>query len=105
MAMDKNLFKRADLHQISSFILFQEQAITQAESYEERLEKAKKITSDILEEVTLGKMSVSEAQIELVDAFDIYQEVYMEIGMKVGSRILVQLLFKDDNPDSKNTFK
>jgi len=103
--MDKNIFKRVDLRQICSFILFREETIPQVESYEEQLDKAKSLAYDVLKNVSEGTIDISTARGDLSEAFEIYEETCTEIGMKLGARMLFQLLHKDDNPDAKDTLK
>lgn len=103
--MDKNIFKRVNLQQISSFILFREETATSIESYEERLQSARKTAFDALKDVKDGKMDDLSAQDNLIEAFEIYEETCVEIGMKLGARMLSQLLHKDSNPDNNSIFK
>ena len=103
--MDENIFKRADLRQICSFILFREETVTQTESYEEQLRKARILAYNVLKNVSDGKLEASDAKEDLNEAFYMYQEIYTEIGMKLGARMLFQLLHKDDNTEAKNIFK
>ena len=103
--MNRNILKRADLRQICSFILFQEETVAQTESYEEQICKTKNLAYKILENVSDGKLEVSDAKGDLSEAFDTYEEICIEIGIKLGARMLFQLLCKDDEPEAKNIFK
>ena len=86
--MDKSVFERADLQQLCSFILFQEETTTQTGSYEERIEKAKKCAYKEL------KNALDDEAIEdtLSEVFGTYQTIYTEIGIKLGAEIMLQLL-------------
>jgi len=93
--MDKDVFKRSDLRQLCSFMLFREETMeqTQVLSYEEQMAQAKELVYNILESVSEGKMASDTARGELSEAFDIYKEVCTEMGAKLGARILSQLLY------------
>ena len=101
--MNKNILERANLRQICSFILYQEETVAQTESHEEQISKVRKLAYDILENVSNGKLEVEEAKEDLSNVFDTYEEVYAELGMKLGARILYELLCRDTNSKLKNS--
>ena len=103
--MGRDIFKRADLRQICSLILFQEETVSQTESYEEQLNKARNLAYDILKNISDGKLDDLTAKEDLSEVLQIYEEICTEIGMKLGARMLFQLLHKDDSSDAKNIFK
>ena len=96
--MDKDVFKRSDLRQLCSFMLYREQTTDeiQALSYEKQMDKAKNLAYNILESVSKGEMDSDTAREELTEAFDTYKEVCTEMGTKLGARILSQLLHTNE---------
>lgn len=90
--MNTDIFKRADLRQISSFILFGEETEIKTGSYAKQIEEARNLAYEILEKLSEGEINISTAKLELSDVFDIYEEICTEIGMKLGAKLLNQLL-------------
>jgi len=97
----KEIFKRADIKQIRSFLLdgdgeFDDDCYG---TYEERLNRnSEDIINTLRNIISKDGENVNElhdAMRELTVAFLTYRDVFSEIGMKVGARLLFQLLFDD----------
>ena len=61
--------------------------------------------TNILENVSNGKLEVSDAKEDLSEVFETYEEICSEIGMKLGARMLFQLLSEDGNPEANNIYE
>jgi hypothetical protein len=88
-----NIFKRANLQQIRSFLLSGAE-ITDIDvlSYHKRLDDGCEGIVALLESLNLPQEQHNKAFNGLASALGAYEEVYTEIGMKVGARIVRQLM-------------
>ena len=95
--MDKTMFERVNLQQLSAFILFREETAMQTGSYEERLDQAKQVAYEALKQASSDrKLNDDVIQDALCGAFGVQEIIYTEIGMKLGARLMLQLLRKED---------
>jgi hypothetical protein len=88
-----DIFKRANLQQIRSFLLGGAE-ITDIDvlSYHKRLDDGCKGIEAILDSLNLPQEQYNKAFNGLASALGTYEEVYTEIGMKVGAKIVRQLM-------------
>ena len=91
-----NIFERADLQQLCSFIVNREETVARMESYQKEKERARDLAYQVLKDVGDKKMSYEEGLESLSESFAIHQEICMEIGMKLGAKMIHQLLLQED---------
>ena len=89
----KDIFLRADLRQVLSFILYGvDNPDATNEPYKARLKHGESAIYKRLETAYPNRTHLDEAHADLSQALSAYESVYTEIGMKAGAKILYQLL-------------
>jgi len=98
MTYVEKYFKRADVQEIISFILYGGECTRfEKKSCETRLEDAENRTYDEISKLLRDGIAQEKAMSEIHDFMSVAQNVYMEIGMHVGVKIANQLLNSQNN--------
>ena len=90
----KEIYARADIKQIRSFVLEGADAFDDFRTFEQRLEDQKEIF-ERLQRLYPDEIELDDAVSDLSKALNSYENVYTEIGMQIGARIIYQLLLQD----------
>lgn len=83
MSYIDEIFKRANIQQICSFLIAgSATTAVDKREYEQRLSRASEICTDIMK--NHSKYDFKKMENEIVGALGIYEDVYFEIGLKIG---------------------
>ena len=97
MKMEYEFYKRLNLQHIRDFIIYGTEAVeVKSDSYEERIEKANAVISDLLHEYFPDESEYEKIMGPVYGYVTAVQDVYMEIGMQCGASLLFQLLSCND---------
>lgn len=93
----KELFNRANLHQLSHFLINgSESEERKILSYEARLHKAGTGILQKMRTLGLDDNKYEEITSDIFQAFKVYEEVHTELGIKAGARIIFQIFCEDE---------
>ena len=81
------IFERASIQQIRSFLLNGVDTVTSDKSYMERLKEA---TAPVAAMIKLEKGEESQEMKLIYDSWTEYEKVYMEIGVEVGIKLAAE---------------
>lgn len=91
------IFRRADLRQIRSFILDSDSTELYDLTYNERLtEGCREMLKRLNKVYKDDENGLDDAMCDYTAAALTYRDVFAEIGMKIGARLTFQLLFENE---------
>lgn len=97
MKMEHEFYRRLNLQHIRDFIICGTEAVeVNSDSYEERIEKAHVVISDLLHEYFPDESEYEKIMVPVYGYVTAVQDVFMEIGMQCGASLLIQLLSSND---------
>ena len=89
----KQIFPRANLSQISEFILYgQELCQADRRPYSEQIKEAYDIADATLEKFIKDPEEFEEADVKFNRVFGVYESVYTQIGLHAGAALVFELL-------------
>ena len=82
MGWINDVFKRTNLHQIQTFLLYEDRSKRPQGSYEERMKKAKEPLYEFMEELFPNVSEREDAMSVIHTTLSDLEDIFMEIGMK-----------------------